>query len=125
MLQVASISHSIGAIIFASTAALLLFHSSTRKQFPLLIISTAITSIWGLLAALYTNNYISDYGLVAITETLQDISWCLCVMKLIQLVHHSEHKRWFEHLFFKVFLFCLTSSLVINSTFIADRKSVV
>ncbi len=119
MLQVASISHSIGAIIFASTAALLLFHPSTRRQFPLLIISTAITSVWGLLAALYTNNYISDYGLVAITETLQDISWCLCVMKLIQLVHHSEHKRWFEHLFFKVFLFCLTSLLVINSTFIA------
>jgi len=119
MLQVASVSHSIGAIIFASIAVLLLFHSSTRKQFPLLIISSAITSVWGLLAALYTNNYIFDYGLVAITETLQDISWCLCVMKLIQLVHYVEDKRWFEHLIFKVFLFCLTFLLIINSMFIA------
>tara|TARA_R110002110_G_scaffold383245_4_gene594682 strand:+ start:42091 stop:44205 length:2115 start_codon:yes stop_codon:yes gene_type:complete len=119
MLQVASISHSIGAVIFASTATLLIFHSSTRKQFPLLIFSTAVTSAWCLLAALYTNDYISDYGLVAITETLQDVSWCLCVMKLIKIMLQSEQKRWFESFYFKVFLFSLTSLLIINSTFIA------
>lgn len=117
MLQAAFMSHSIGAIVFAITTTVLLFHTNTRKQIPILIGCMLMTGIWCASASLYLNRIIDFYAIVAITEILQDIMWCFCVLKLIHLLHNTVHKNWFDSLAFKVFLGALTGALIVNSLF--------
>lgn len=118
MPQIASISHNFGAVVFLTTAVLLCFHRSTREKIPLLIVSTFITSLWCIFASLYIAEFLPHYGVVAFTEALQDVSWCFCLIQLIGLTQNIQGKRWFHHLYFRVFMGLWIASLTINAILI-------
>ncbi|MGE4350385.1 MAG: XrtA/PEP-CTERM system histidine kinase PrsK [Candidatus Berkiella sp.] len=118
MLQIASISHNFGAVVFLTTTILLCFHRSTREKIPLLIISTFITSLWCIFASLYIAEFLPHYGIVAFTEALQDVSWCFCLVQLIGLTQNAEGKRWFNHSLFKIFMGVWITTLAINAVLI-------
>lgn len=118
MLQIATVSHLFGAIVFCSAAVVLLCHARTRKQIPLLVVGMALTGIWGILASLDITGVLLDDLAVDVFELFQDVVWCLCLIKLIHLSFKTPEKKWFDSPYFKVFFYALTTILLLNISFL-------
>lgn len=121
MHQIAFVSHLLGAAIYFVAATVLAYHKSTRQQIPLLILGCFCTAFWCLAATSYHAQILPYYNVVAITETVQDSVWCLCLIQLIQRTQSVSQQGWFHHLFFRVCAVLFLCALGVNAFFMQTQ----
>lgn len=121
MPHIACMSHILGATVFLAASTIFYFHKHTRQQVPLFIVSACATVLWCLCALLYIKRILPFYGIVAASEIFQDISWCFCIISLINSTQNTQGKRWFNNPLFKILLISIIGILFINAFFLQAR----
>jgi len=114
MSEVAVASYLSCAIVYALVTLYLFAHSPTRTQFPILIFSCFLTSLWGVIATLNELKIIYSYPLVPLSEIISDAIWFGCLIQLMRMTQQLNKHRGF----------CYAASCIAGALFLAGFLAV-